>query len=311
MGARGAGRVRASRRGAQAVPRGALSGRAARRIRARDALALLLSEQSRQLAHFVEDDGPGPFEPICRRQPADVAERPHAGRARSLDADPAVLDDGAPGWLYAHLPGRVQEEIRGGLTARHFAYAEGAVFKARPEAGQAERQAHLFVAAAGRHACGNSDPVECLDDAVHRRKLGLVGLSVEVFELALPVSGKRTPEVSLDFLDHVRVRPAYEALDHLGFRDRPAKPGEDVNVDSNRDAVAVDQDPVAIEDDQFEQLDQAVSREKPAKSGECYSGSGFSCTMDACRTARAPVEVETRNGADTPSFATAYAGTGT
>ena len=32
--------------------------------------------------------------------------------------------------------------------------------------------------------------------------------------------------------------------------------------------------------------------------------------MDACRTARRPVEVGTRNGADSPSFAPAYAGTG-
>src|SRR6266540_1361057 len=209
---------------------------------------------------------------------------------------------------------RVLKEVGSRLPLGHLADAEDATLEARVQACEPERVPHLVVAAARRHAGGRADPVEGLDDAVDRSELGLEGLPVEMLELVLPILGETASELGFDLSDHELVRSAHEALDQLRLADRPTELCEHADVDPHRDAVAVHQHSVAIENDELERPGHpgtlGLAGEKAAKSCDSYSQLGFSCTMEACRTAPTPVELGSRNGADTPTFAPAYAGAG-
>src|SRR5262249_33859251 len=64
----------------------------------------------------------------------------------------AVLDDDAPGGLYAHAPRRVQEQIRGRLAAGDLADAEDPAREALVEPGEPQSEANLLVRPTRRDA---------------------------------------------------------------------------------------------------------------------------------------------------------------
>src|SRR5437867_12236105 len=89
-----------------------------------------LREEPRKLSHVLEHAGPRALEPVARRQPARIAERPHTGGAGRLDATPAVFDDHAVFGGDGHSLRRVKEEIRRWLAVGDLAGAEDATGEA-------------------------------------------------------------------------------------------------------------------------------------------------------------------------------------
>src|SRR4029453_16058990 len=177
-----------------------------------------------------------------------------------------------------HPGGRVEEQVGGGLAVGDLVAAEDAALEAPVEAGVAQGEAELVVAAAGGDTgrCGGLDLVEGVQDAVHRDQLGGVGLPVPPVELVLPVARQPVPELGLDRLVHVLGGPAHQALDDGGLAQRPAELGQELRLDPDGEALAVDQYAVAVEDDQVEapgharQLPSASAR-KARPGGWRYS----------------------------------------
>jgi hypothetical protein len=107
------------------------------------------------------------------------------------------------------------------------------------------------MAAARGHADRACDRVERGDDAGDRFELGVERVPVQMPEGLLPIRVETPAELSLDLPDHVLLRAADEALDHLGLGQRPAELGEHPDVDPHADPLAVDEHPVAVEDDEI------------------------------------------------------------
>jgi hypothetical protein len=73
-------------------------------------------------------------------------------------------------------------------------------------------------------------------------------------------SGQRMAPLALNDVEHFRVAHAAEALDEILFRDRIAAGGQDVGVGLVDDRLAVDEHPVAVENDQLETAGNHSSR---------------------------------------------------
>ena len=170
-----------------------------------------------------------------------------AARA-ACDPGRAVLDDRAVGGRDAHPRRRVQEEVGRRLAAWDLGRAEDAAGEALVETRLAERVAHLLVAPARRDAGRRADAVERLDDPVHRLKLGIERLPVEVEVLRVPVGRERTAEMLLDLAAHVVVRVSDEPLGDLRLRQRPPDARQNDRVHADGDPLGVHEDSIAIED---------------------------------------------------------------
>jgi hypothetical protein len=95
-------------------------------------------------------------------------------------------------------------------------------------------------------------PVQRLHDAVHRAELGLERRPVAAVEPLLPAVRQPPAQPVQHCLDHEGLRAAHEPLDHLGLAQRPAELGEGGGLLADRQALAVDQHAVAVEDDQLQ-----------------------------------------------------------
>jgi len=151
----------------------------------------------------------------------------------------------------------MQEQVGRRLALGDLAGAEDAALEALVQAGEPQRVPEHLVAAAGGHAGGRGDAVQRLDDAVDRGELGVERRPVAAVEPVLPVSRQAVAQPVQDLLGHEGLRAAHEPLDHLGLAQRPAELGEDGGLHANREALAVDQDAVAVEDDELQRLGHA------------------------------------------------------
>ena len=87
-----------------------------------------------------------------------------------------------------------------------------------------------------------------LDDAVDRGELCRERRPVALCGLLGPVRGQLAPDVRLDLLEHVRVGAAEEPFRDLGLGQLPAELGQQRDLKPDRDALAVDEHAVTVED---------------------------------------------------------------
>ena len=92
-------------------------------------------------------------------------------------------------------------------------------------------------------------------------------VTVERLELVLPIGGQRTADVCLDVRGDRRGRATDKPLDDLVFRQRPTQPPQDQRVDPDRDAFAVDEHSVAVEDHQLDWLahERRMASDRPIR----------------------------------------------
>ncbi len=126
--------------------------------------------------------------------------------------------------------------------------AEDAPREAVVETGGAEGDSHSGVTAARRDTGLGGDPIECFEHAVDRSEVAREDLAIGRFEFALPVNWPA--EVPFDLVVHVRSRATDEAVDDLGLAQWPSESSQDVDFNPHDQTLAVDEDPVAIEDHQ-------------------------------------------------------------
>jgi hypothetical protein len=106
------------------------------------------------------------------------------------------------------------------------------------------------VAAARRHAGRGGDLIESLVHPGDRDQLSPEHLLIPGLELGIPVDAPA--KVPFDLSVHVGSRSAHEPFDDLRLRQRPAETRQNLGLGADRQSFAIDQDPVAIEDDQVE-----------------------------------------------------------
>jgi ribosomal-protein-serine acetyltransferase len=142
----------------------------------------------------------------------------------------------------------MQEQIRRWLALLDFIHREDPSGKAVPQASHAQSEAHLFVAAAGGDTGRQLDLLKRLDDAWHGPQFTQETLADSRLELRLP-SRRRRPPQALGDDSQRRLHPQAEELaDTVLVAHLQAKCGDSLCLDAQRDPVAVDQHPVAIED---------------------------------------------------------------
>src|SRR5262249_54052748 len=117
---------------------------------------------------------------------------------------------------------------------------------------QPEHVAQVLVRAARRDAGGHGDSVERVDHAFDGREFRLECLLIECFELLVPAGGQLAAQVGLDPGLGVPVGAPDESLDHLGLAERPAQLAQYDHVHLDRQALAVDEYAITIEDQQFD-----------------------------------------------------------
>ena len=144
----------------------------------------------------------------------------------------------------------MEEEIGGGLAVADLDRAEDPPGEALIEPGELELEGQLVGLAAGGDAGRGGDAVERLLDAVDRLQLALEGLGVPRAAARDPVLGERMAQVRLDGLAHHRRRAPDVAVDDLLLGEVEPELGEHHRVDADGDRLAVDEHPVAVEDDQ-------------------------------------------------------------
>ena len=185
---------------------------------------------------------------------ADIGQRAHAGGPRRLDAGQRILDHRAVEGLLVHLDGGVKEEIRERLAARHLARTEDAALEARPQAGDAERHAHLVEPAracdAGRDP-RRLDRIDRLDDARHGLQRRVAeGLHRVGLQAVDEIGRQLAAEFALDDLDAGFHRAAHQAAHRLLDAPVESLALERAGEAGVGEGLAVDQHPVAIEYDQ-------------------------------------------------------------
>jgi len=223
------------------------------------------AEESGKFAHVGEDHGPGSFQSVRWGEAAGISKDAHACRARGLDTVPAVFDHGAFRGIDVHLLGRVQKEVGGGLAVSDLANAEDPACEALIQAGQPQRVADFVVAAAGCHTDRHGDASQGFNNAVNQSELRVERLPVQVLESLFPIVGKTPSQMGFDLGDHVRVGASDEALDHLIDADRPAECVDHSGINADGNAFAVDEYPVAVEDDEFPRSSHSSSLAAPAQ----------------------------------------------
>ena len=175
------------------------------------------------------------------------------GEPRRLDAGHRILDDDTVERLLVHRDRRMQEQVRERLAARHLARAEDPAVEQVPQAGEAEREAHLLGRAracdAGREAVRLQRQHRLLhagDRLQGRVAEALVGDRLHLLE---EVVRQLAAELSLDDLEAGLQRQAHQAAHRL--LDRPVEALRLQRAGEARvgQRLAVDQNAVAIEDD--------------------------------------------------------------
>ena len=182
-----------------------------------------------------------------------VAKARHPGAPRGDRAAGAVLDHEAGGRRGAAGRRRVQEQVR--VRFRHAQRVGGVAppVETGRQAGGAEGDLHLLVAAVGGHAIGDARAVQrieqvrdAFDDRNARPQRG-VGLGVDLLDPAFGQVGPHPAGLVTDTC-HAVADKGHHAL---GQRQGQTVPGKVGGQNTVRDRLAVHQHAVAIEDDQI------------------------------------------------------------
>src|SRR5258706_2657588 len=181
---------------------------------------------------------------------ADKADHSHARRDGRGHPRQAVLDYDAAFGHDPHSLGRVKEQIGRRLAARHFGRAEDVRMEPVVEADQRQRMFEPFGPAArgdanlaGQRIEDRADAGDCLQ---LRLEQGPQPRPVAIGE----IGGKRAVP-RLEIGHHAGKADAGIAVADLVDRQLDAAFGETFPVGADRQKLAVDQDPVAIEDNEI------------------------------------------------------------
>ena len=188
-----------------------------------------------------------------RGDPASEANGLHPSSLGRRHTVLAVLNHDAAGRDAANLGGGIQEEIGLGLAPLNLAGAEDTAIEEVPQASLAQRATHLGVGSAGSHAgleAFSSNDFDRLGNPWHRLELLVEDAAVLRIPRLLPPCRHRSSEVRLDVGEHVGGALTEVPLDHLGPGDRPPERADRLDVDGNGQSFTVNQDSVAVEDDQ-------------------------------------------------------------
>ena len=174
----------------------------------------------------------------------------HTRRDCCCDADGAVLDDDAVLLRHTELPGCKQKEVGRGLALRDLRRAEDVRIEKRQQPGHRERVVDSVEMAVGRDAARDRQRCEQFLDPRNCGQLvfeGDVDMRTEGFEKPI---GQGAPEPGLD-LGRQRGAILAETEHHrLGHRDRKIGCNKTLAENPAEDDLAVDQHPIAIEDDE-------------------------------------------------------------
>ena len=209
-----------------------------------------------KLVHIVEhqrgvqrlDLGPQP----ARRDVAAAkkGEDAHAGALRGDDAGGAVLDDDAIGRRCPHRRGGMEEEVGRGLAVGYHGGRIDRRVEAVDEAGEGQAEADPFHLARRGDADGQVDLRQRVDQPRHRPQFA----AEQGVEVAPHPFERRVVEVKPVFGveggDH-RGKAAPEELAEAGIRvDVEALGGDGFEQHPHGERLAVDQNAVAVEDDE-------------------------------------------------------------
>ena len=142
----------------------------------------------------------------------------------------------------------MQEDIGSWLSTGHVVDAEDSPIESVIEPSRGQSEPHPFVSATRRHADWDRDLAECVNHTWHGRKLSLEHLAITGFELKVPID--TATQMSLDLLVHVGSGSTHESLNDVSLGERPSEARQDLSLGANCQALAVDQDAIAVEDDQ-------------------------------------------------------------
>ena len=188
----------------------------------------------------------------------------HFSGTRRLDAGDAVLDDEAARRRHAHSTRGTEKEIRRRLAAAHLGRAEDVWREAIEQPNEREAMPQPVGRAARRDARPARQPVQRGCDAGHGGKLG-VECRGEPQSQGLGETGRHCPSAApLEIGEHRSRAQADIAVEDVVDRDRDADLGETRGVDAAGDELAVDQNAVAIEDDEIRDHGAEICRQSPA-----------------------------------------------
>ena len=148
----------------------------------------------------------------------------------------------------------MEEQVGRRLALGNFHGAEDPAFEAGEQTGQDQPEPDVLRRSTRGHAVRDGDLVERLHDAVHRSEVRLECLTVAVLVPLIPIVRERAPQMSRHVPGHGPLRPAQEPFHHLVLGHVPTELCQNDAVDGNRDALAVHQHAVAVEDDQLERI---------------------------------------------------------
>src|SRR5436309_1853205 len=155
----------------------------------------------------------------------------------------------------------MEEEVRSRFAVLHVIGTEEPVAEAIEQTSLRQVAADLREVAARRDTglvTGRLDRVDRLGHAVDGLELLRERLEVADVERR-PFVTDVAAEVVLDLGLHRRLGPADPALDDLGLGQRPAELGQELGVEPRRQPLAVDEDAIAIEDDEVERPAQRAA----------------------------------------------------
>ena len=118
--------------------------------------------------------------------------------------------------------------------------------------GAAQAVLDFLGCAARRHAFGLVDRGDRVADMGDCPQIARVELQGGLFDLRLKIVRKLAAQLGLDGLPRFAIRHAEEAIEHLIGRDRVAVPRQGLGMRAARNDFAVDQDTVAIENDEID-----------------------------------------------------------
>ncbi len=185
---------------------------------------------------------------------AGEAEDGHARGFSRDDARRAVLDHQRARRLRRHPPGGVQENIRRRLAAGDLGGAEHRALEPAGEPGTVELLRQHRRRAAGRHAFALRQHRQGGGEAGHRLQLQRVALGRKPVHLGIEARRQGRAALALELGVHVLVAHADKALADDLRRERRADRSQRRGDGVTGDDLAVDENTVAIEDEEIESL---------------------------------------------------------
>ena len=208
----------------------------------------------------------------------------HAGGLRRLDACRAVLDDEAGGGRIAEGFGGEKEEVGGGLAVRDHRRREGPAGEGGQRPVTVERELDALGLGRGGDAVGAGERVEGLGDVGDRRELGAEGGVEGAAHGVERGVGDGDAVLAGDGLAGRGEGAAEEERVGLGGREVEAGAGQGLEQEAERDRLAVDEDAVAVEDDEAGRRAVEALEHRQASGAAAAGRAGRGCGPRSVRT---------------------------